>query len=141
MDSHDVLGVPVHDCILEVETLEKCDGSRFYLLGKFEGGTQLGDLGDIESDEEKLLVWIEKEGGIRRARLEQMSPAGVGEAGTDLVSVEAEFDCFGGGGIEETSGVGELGGGKPPVSKVSARIVERRLSWDRLLGVHLSVVE
>lgn len=57
---HDVLGMPVHHRVLEVETFQVGYSSRLDFFGEVEVATQLRYLADIQFDEEELLVSVEE---------------------------------------------------------------------------------
>ena len=57
---HDVLGMPIHHSVLEVETLQVSYSSRLDFFGEAKVATQLRYLGDIQFDEEELLVSVEE---------------------------------------------------------------------------------
>ena len=65
MNVHDVLRVPVHDCVLEVEPLQICHRGRFNLFRESEGATNLDELRQIEPDEQQLLRRIQELYGRR----------------------------------------------------------------------------
>lgn len=52
--------MPIHHRVLEVETLQVGYSSRFNFLGEAKVATQLRYLGDIQFDEEELLLSVEK---------------------------------------------------------------------------------
>lgn len=52
--------MPIHDGVLEVETLQVSYSCRLNFLGKAKVATQLRYLGDIQFDEEELLLSIEE---------------------------------------------------------------------------------
>ena len=57
---HNVLGMPIHHGVLEVETFQISYSSRLDLFGEAKVATQLRYLGDIQFDEEELLVSVEE---------------------------------------------------------------------------------
>lgn len=66
---HDILGVPIHHCILEIETFQVGNSSGLYFLWEAKVATQLGYFGDIQLDEKMFLVGVEELNIRRRARL------------------------------------------------------------------------
>ena len=57
---HDVLGMPIHHGVLEVETFQVGYSSRLNFFWEAKVSTQLRYLGDIQFDEEELLVSVEE---------------------------------------------------------------------------------
>jgi hypothetical protein len=57
---HDVFGMPIHDGVLEVETLQVGYSSRLNFFGEAKVATQLRYLGDIQLDEKELLLSVEE---------------------------------------------------------------------------------
>lgn len=54
--SHDVLWMPVHDCVFQVKPLEISNGRGFYFLGEAEVAAQLRDLAHIQLHKKMLLM-------------------------------------------------------------------------------------
>jgi len=52
--------MPIHHGVLEVETFQISYSSRLDLFGEAKVATQLRYLGDIQFDEEELLVSVEE---------------------------------------------------------------------------------
>lgn len=65
MHLHDILGMPVHDSIFQVEALEIGNCCSLYFFWKVEKAAKLRDLGDVQLDQQDFLVGIE-EGHIIR---------------------------------------------------------------------------
>lgn len=57
---HDILGMPIHHRVLEVESLQVCYSSGLHFLREAEMATQLRNFGDIKLNEKVLLVGVEK---------------------------------------------------------------------------------
>lgn len=57
---HDVLGMPIHHGVLEVETLQVGYSSPLNFFGEAKVATQLRYLGNVQFDEEELLVSVEE---------------------------------------------------------------------------------
>jgi hypothetical protein len=54
--AHDVLGMPVHHSVLEVEPLQVRDRGRLDLFREAKVAAELGDLGHVQLDEQMLFV-------------------------------------------------------------------------------------
>jgi hypothetical protein len=52
--------MPIHDGVLEVETLQVGYSSRLNFFGEAKVATQLRYLGDIQLDEKELLLSVEE---------------------------------------------------------------------------------
>lgn len=59
-DSHDVLWVPVHHCILEIKSFEIGGCCCFYFFREAEVTTELGDFANIELDKQVLLLGVQE---------------------------------------------------------------------------------
>ena len=53
---HYVLWMPVHDGILQIETLQVRYGGRLYFLRETEHMAELGYFGDVKLDQQQLLL-------------------------------------------------------------------------------------
>ena len=67
--SHHILWMPIHDCVLEIESLEVCDRSGLYLFGETEMATKLGYLAGVKFNKEMLFMSTEKGDVGRRSWL------------------------------------------------------------------------
>ena len=61
--------MPIHDCVLEIESLEVCDRSGLYLFGETEMATKLGYLAGVKFNKEMLFMSTEKGDVGRRSWL------------------------------------------------------------------------
>jgi len=60
MGEHDVLGMPVHDGIPQVETLHVRHSRCFHFFRKLEKVDQSRDFGYVELDQQNLLIGVEE---------------------------------------------------------------------------------
>ena len=95
---HDGLRVPLHQAVLEVETLEVADGRRFDDLGQPEPmSADLGHLLGVEPQQEELVV-DGQVGRLRRGVGERMSELDLG-----FLRRAMSARCFGGARVERAT--------------------------------------
>lgn len=66
---HDILGMPIHHRILQIESFQVGDAGGLYFLREAKVAAQLRYFGDVQFDEKMLLIGVKEMNVRRRTRL------------------------------------------------------------------------